>query len=76
VLPFVLSVIAGSTDIIRFLGLNGLFTAHITGNIVVLAAHIAMSEAELHVLRARPYGGHRKKAAKGELWRGLPVGFV
>lgn len=39
-LPFVLSVIAGSTDIIGFLGLNGLFTAHITGNIVVLAAHV------------------------------------
>src|ERR1700758_1082079 len=39
-LPFVLSVIAGSTDIIGFLGLNGLFTAHTTGNIVVLAAHI------------------------------------
>jgi uncharacterized membrane protein YoaK (UPF0700 family) len=37
-LPFVL--IAGSTDIIGFLGLNGLFTAHITGNIVVLAAHV------------------------------------
>jgi uncharacterized membrane protein YoaK (UPF0700 family) len=40
VLPFVLSVIAGSTDIISFLGLNGLFTAHITGNIVVLAAKV------------------------------------
>jgi uncharacterized membrane protein YoaK (UPF0700 family) len=39
-LPFVLSTIAGSTDIIGFLGLNGLFTAHITGNIVVLAAHV------------------------------------
>ncbi len=38
-LPFVLSVIAGSTDTIGFLGLNGLFTAHVTGNIVVLAAH-------------------------------------
>jgi uncharacterized membrane protein YoaK (UPF0700 family) len=36
----VLSVIAGSTDIIGFLGLNGLFTAHITGNLVVLAAHL------------------------------------
>jgi Protein of unknown function (DUF1275) len=33
------SLTAGSTDIIGFLGLNGLFTAHITGNIVVLAAH-------------------------------------
>jgi uncharacterized membrane protein YoaK (UPF0700 family) len=43
-LPFVLSVIAGSTDIIGFLGLNGLFTAHITGNIVVLAAHIVAGD--------------------------------
>jgi uncharacterized membrane protein YoaK (UPF0700 family) len=39
-LPFVLSVIAGATDVIGFLGLNGLFTAHITGNLAVLAAHI------------------------------------
>src|SRR6201997_3517543 len=43
-LPFVLSVVAGSTDIIGFLGLNGLFTAHITGNIVVLAAHIVAGD--------------------------------
>jgi uncharacterized membrane protein YoaK (UPF0700 family) len=43
-LPFVLSVIAGSTDIIGFLGLNGLFTSHITGNIVVLAAHIVAGD--------------------------------
>jgi Zn-dependent protease with chaperone function len=39
-LPFLLGVIAGATDIIGFLGLGGLFTAHITGNLVVLAAHI------------------------------------
>ncbi len=38
VLPFVLSVIAGSVDTIGFLGLGGLFTAHITGNFVILAA--------------------------------------
>ena len=43
-LPFILSVIAGATDIIGFLGLNGLFTAHITGNIVVLAAHVVAGE--------------------------------
>jgi uncharacterized membrane protein YoaK (UPF0700 family) len=39
-LPFVLSVIAGATDVISFLELDGLFTAHITGNLVVLAAHV------------------------------------
>ena len=37
-LPIVLSLIGGSTDVISFVGL-GLFTAHITGNIVILAAH-------------------------------------
>jgi len=34
-----------------------------------------MSEAELHVLRARLNGGIRNKAARGELRRGLPVGL-
>jgi uncharacterized membrane protein YoaK (UPF0700 family) len=43
-LPIVLSVIAGATDSIGFLGLNGLFTAHITGNLVVLAAHLVAGE--------------------------------
>jgi len=38
-LPFILSFVAGSVDVIGFLGL-GLFTAHITGNLVILAAHI------------------------------------
>ena len=35
-----------------------------------------MSEAELHALRARLLGGIRNKAARGELRRSLPVGFV
>src|SRR5258705_12183797 len=39
-LPTVLSLIAGSVDVISFLGLGGLFTAHITGNLVILAAHL------------------------------------
>ena len=43
-----LSVTAGCTDVIGFLGLGGLFTAHITGNLVVLAAHVvAGDEAQI-----------------------------
>jgi uncharacterized membrane protein YoaK (UPF0700 family) len=43
-IPGLLSIIAGSTDVISFLGLAGLFTAHITGNLVVLAAHITTGQ--------------------------------
>jgi uncharacterized membrane protein YoaK (UPF0700 family) len=39
-LPLLLGTIAGSTDTICFLALNGLFTAHITGNLIVLAARV------------------------------------
>ena len=43
-LPSVLSLTAGSVDVITFLGLGGLFTAHITGNLVILAAHVVSGE--------------------------------
>ena len=43
-LTFVLSVIAGSVDVIGFLGFGALFIAHITGNLVVLAARTAAGE--------------------------------
>jgi hypothetical protein len=47
-LLMVLSVTAGCTDIIGFLGLDRLCTAHITGNLVILAAHIvAGGEAQV-----------------------------
>jgi uncharacterized membrane protein YoaK (UPF0700 family) len=43
-LPTVLSLVAGSCDVITFIGLNGLFTAHITGNLVVLIARVVAGE--------------------------------
>src|SRR4029077_4143512 len=43
-LPFVLSITAGSVDVIGFLGLDGLFTAHITGNLVILAAKLVAGQ--------------------------------
>src|SRR5882762_7685263 len=43
-LPTLLSVIAGSVDTISFLGLGGLFTAHVTGNLVILAAHLVSGD--------------------------------
>ena len=54
-LPFVLALVAGSVDVIGFLGLNSLFMAHITGNLVVLAGHIvAGGEASLPLMISVP----------------------
>ncbi len=39
-LPALLSVVAGSADVISFLGLGGVFVAHITGNLIILAARL------------------------------------
>lgn len=41
-LPALLAVIAGATDAIGFLGLGGLLAAHITGNLVILAAYVVV----------------------------------
>lgn len=55
---------------------DGIYHPGLFNDRLVLGLKGTMSEAELHVLRARLQGGIRNKAARGELRRGLPVGFV
>jgi DNA invertase Pin-like site-specific DNA recombinase len=55
---------------------DGLYHPRLFNDRLVLGLKGTMSEAELHVLRARLDGGIRSKAARGELRRGLPVGLV
>jgi len=55
---------------------DGIYHPALFNDRLVLGLKGIMAEAELHVLRARLEGGIRNKAARGELRRGLPVGFV
>ncbi len=55
---------------------DGVYHPALFNDRLVLGMKGIMSEAELHVLRARLDGGIRNKAARGELRRGLPVGLV
>src|SRR5207237_3544220 len=55
---------------------DGIYHPAVFNDRLVLGLKGTMSEAELHILRARLLGGIRNKAARGELRRGLPVGFV
>jgi DNA invertase Pin-like site-specific DNA recombinase len=55
---------------------DGVYHPALFNDRLVLGLKGTMSEAELHILRARLDGGIRNKAARGELRRGLPVGFV
>src|SRR5215472_4815591 len=55
---------------------DGVYHPALFNDRLLLGLKGAMSEAESHVLRARLEGGIRNKAARGELRRGLPVGFV
>ena len=67
--------IAGLTD--TLIGdADGIYHPALFNDRLLLGLKGTMSEAELHVLRARLNGGIRNKAARGELRRGLPVGFV
>jgi DNA invertase Pin-like site-specific DNA recombinase len=55
---------------------DGIYHPALFNDRLVLGLKGTMSEAELHILRARLDGGIRNKAARGELRRGLPVGLV
>ncbi|MEI7837875.1 MAG: recombinase family protein, partial [Planctomycetota bacterium] len=55
---------------------DGLYHPGLFNDRLLLGLKGTMAEAELHVIRARLDGGIRNKAARGELRRGLPAGFV
>jgi DNA invertase Pin-like site-specific DNA recombinase len=55
---------------------DGIYHPALFNDRLLLGMKGIMSEAELHVLRARLEGGIKNKAARGELRRGLPVGLV
>ena len=55
---------------------DGLYDPAHFNDRLLLGLKGTMSEAELHVLRARLIGGQRAKASRGELELKLPVGLV
>jgi len=55
---------------------DGIYHPAMFNDRLLLGLKGTMSEAELHILRERLNGGIRNKAARGELRRGLPVGFI
>jgi DNA invertase Pin-like site-specific DNA recombinase len=67
--------LCGTTDTLIGDG-DGIYHPGLFNDRLVLGLKGTMSEAELHVLRARLNGGIRNKAARGELRRGLPIGFI
>ena len=67
--------LCGLTD--TLIGDNeGVYHPALFNDRLLLGLKGTMSEAELHIIRARLDGGIRNKAARGELRRGLPVGFI
>jgi DNA invertase Pin-like site-specific DNA recombinase len=67
--------LAGLTDTLIGDG-DGIYHPAAFNDRLLLGLKGTMSEAELHILRVRLNGGIRNKAQRGELRRGLPVGFV
>ena len=67
--------LAGMTDTL-IADADGVYHPGLFNDRLLLGMKGTMSEAELHILRARLDGGIRHKAARGELRRGLPTGLV
>jgi DNA invertase Pin-like site-specific DNA recombinase len=67
--------LAGMTDTL-IADTDGVYHPGLFNDRLLLGMKGTMSEAELHILRARLDGGIRNKAARGQLRRGLPVGLV
>ncbi len=67
--------LAGLTDTL-LADTDGVYHPALFNDRLLLGMKGTMSEAELHILRARLDGGIRNKAARGELRRPLPVGLV
>src|SRR5438477_9102823 len=55
---------------------DGIYHPALFNDRLVLGLKGTMSEAEIHILRARLDGGIRNKAARGQLRKELPVGLV
>jgi excisionase family DNA binding protein len=55
---------------------DGVYDAANFNDRLLLGLKGTMSEAELHILKARMHEGRRAKAARGELILGLPRGYV
>jgi DNA invertase Pin-like site-specific DNA recombinase len=55
---------------------DGVYHPGLYNDRLLLGLKGTMSEAELHLIRARLLGGIRNKAQRGELRRGLPIGLV
>ncbi len=67
--------LAGMTDTL-IADSDGIYHPAMFNDRLLLGMKGAMSEAELHILRARLHGGIRNKAARGELRKALPIGLV
>jgi DNA invertase Pin-like site-specific DNA recombinase len=67
--------LAGMTDTL-IADADGIYHPAMFNDRLLLGMKGTMSEAELHILRARLHGGIRNKAARGELRTALPVGLV